>query len=364
MKVETVIKIIVSIFAGLLIIGIIGILIMYSSGIKAYDENSKEMVQIEVPSGSTYYSIASILSENKLIRSKLVYKMYLKLNPPKSELKAGFYELSPNMDLPTIVSILSGGGEPSNPNEITITFKEGLNMRAIASLIAEKTNNTEEDVFNLLEDKKYLQEIIDEYWFIDESILNKDIYYPLEGYLFPNTYNFKNKDVTVKEIFKVMLDEMDKQLDPYKEGIANSDYSIHELLTLASIVELEAKSADDRKEVAGVFYNRIDINMSLGSDVTTYYAAKLDMGERDLLQSELDDINAYNTRPISVGGKLPVGPICNPSISAIEAAIYPKTTTNYYFVADKNGKVYFTKTNAEHENKIKELQEAGLWFTY
>lgn len=359
-----VVKILIGILVSLIIIAVMGAMLIYSNGIKPYDKNNKEMIQVEILAGSTYYSIGDILYNNKLIKSKLIYKVYLKLHTPSVELKAGIYELSQSMSLEEIIATLEKGGVSVNPDEITITFKEGLNMRAIAKVIVENTNNTEDDVFNLLKDKDYLNELIEEYWFIDKSILDEEIFYPLEGYLFPNTYNFKNKDVTVEEIFKVMLDEMEKQLEPYKEDIEKSKYSVHEILTMASIVELEALNKADRKTVAGVFYNRLKANMSLGSDVTTYYASGVDMGDRDLYVSELQAVNAYNTRPQAMAGKLPVGAICNPSISSIEAAINPTKTSYLYFVADKNGKVYYTKSNAEHEQKVAELKAKGLWYEY
>lgn len=323
--------------------------------------NSNKEIYFEVEQGSNYYSISDELYEKGLIKSEQFYKVYLKLNPPKVELKAGEYILKPNMGVTGIIDTFSG---KALSHDISITFKEGKNMRDIAKIIAANTNNKEEDVFNLLKDQEYLKSLINEYWFIDESILNKDIYYSLEGYLFPNTYNFKSKDVTVKEIFKVLLDETNKQLTPLKDSIIKSKYSAHELITLASIVELEALNANDRKLVASVFYNRIKINMSLGSDVTTYYAAKINMGDRDLTRAELDDINAYNTRPISRGGKLPVGPICNPSLSSLKAVINPVNSDYYFFVADKNGKVYFTRNNTEHNQTIAKLKKEGLWYTY
>ena len=104
--------------------------------------------------------------------------------------------------------------------------------------------------------------------------------------------------------------------------------------------------------------------MSLGSDVTTYYAVKIDMGDRDLYQTELDTYNPYNTRGPKMEGKLPIGPICSSSQSAIEAAIYPTNTDYYYFVADKNGKVHFTSTFNEHKKTISDLKENNLWFIY
>jgi UPF0755 protein len=364
MKAVTVIKISFAIVVVLLICAVIAIFSLYNTSLKAYDINDKTTFEIEIPAGSTYYSISDLLYDKQLIKSKTIYKVYLKLNPPTKELKAGFYTVSRSMDLKTIISVLEAGGNSVNPDEIKITFREGLNMRGIAKVIAENTNNTEKDVFNLLKDSDYINGLISKYWFITDEIKDDEIFYPLEGYLFPNTYNFINKDVTVEEIFEVMLNEMDKQLTPLKEELEKSEYTVHEILTLASIIELEALNTSDRKNVSGVFYNRLNSNMSLGSDVTTYYAVGIDMGDRDLYKAEIEAVNAYNTRPGAMAGKLPVGAICNPSLSSIEAAIKPNKTSYMYFVADKNGKVYFTKTLAEHNQIIQKLKAEGLWFTY
>ena len=157
---------------------------------------------------------------------------------------------------------------------------------------------------------------------------------------------------------------MEKVLEEYKEKIDASDLNVHEILTLASIVEMESVHTEDRKDVASVVYNRLDRNMAIQSDVTTYYAFKVDMGERDLYQKELDTYNPYNTRGPNMEGKLPVGPISSVSKSSIEAAINPNKTDYLFFVADKNGKVYFSKTSSEHNQIISELRTKGLWFEY
>ena len=161
-----------------------------------------------------------------------------------------------------------------------------------------------------------------------------------------------------------MLDKMEEVLDPFKEEIENSNYTVHELLTLASVVETEGMNDNDRKDVASVFYNRLKNNISLGSDVTTYYSVKANMGDRDLYLSEINAKNPYNTRGPGMEGKLPVGPICSIGKASIEAAIEPNTTDYLFFVADKNGKLYFTKTNAEHEQIIEKLQSEGMWYEY
>jgi conserved hypothetical protein, YceG family len=355
--------IILGVIVALIITTIIVVVNMYDSGLKPVSSESK-VVEIEVPNGSTYYSLADALYEKELIKSILIYKVYLKLNPPAEGLTAGTYSLNKNMGVKLIIESLSKGGKSSNPDQISITFKEGLNIPAITKVIVANTNNKEEDVYNLLKNKEYLNELITKYWFIDKSILNDKLYYSLEGYLYPDTYNFKNKDVTVKEIFEVMLNEMEKKLVDYKEDIMKSNYTFHEILTLASIVELEAVSDSDRKGVAAVFFNRLARKEQLGSDVTTYYGSRVNMADRDLYRTEIDDQNAYNTRPASMAGKLPVGPICNTSKSSIEAVLYPDDNIFYYFVSDNKGKVYFTKTYYDHQVVIADLKKKGLWERY
>jgi UPF0755 protein len=127
---------------------------------------------------------------------------------------------------------------------------------------------------------------------------------------------------------------------------------------------MESMNDEGRKDVSSVIYNRLNQGMAIQSDVTTYYAFKVDMGERDLYQKELDKYNPYNTRGPNMEGKLPIGPISSVSKTSIEAAIEPNNTDYLFFVADKSGKVYFSKTVAEHNQIIRELKTKGLWFEY
>lgn len=309
----------------------------------------------------TIESIGITLKNNNLIRNVNIFKIYTRLTN-RTNLKAGIYNFAENMGVEEIVSLLEKGSI-INPDEIAITFKEGINVRKVASLISENTNNSYDDVLVLMEDEEYIDSLIDKYWFLTDDIKNKYIYYPLEGYLFPNTYRFINKDVTVNQIFEKMLDETDKQLSEYKDKINNSALSIHELITLSSIVELEGATANDRRGVAGVFYNRLNSKSypTLGSDATTYYASKIDDWTVSLTYKELDDCtNKYNTRCSSNTG-LPVGPICNPSIESTVATLDPEDNDYYYFVADCDGKVYLTKTSAEHNNIINKLRRENNW---
>lgn len=348
---------------GLIIVGIliVGIVIMYVSMFTKVSSSDAE-IEVEIPLGTGSSGIAEILKEKDVIKSKLGFKIYIKINGI-DDFQAGSYKLRQNMSLKEIANSLQSG-IIYDDNQITFTYLEGKNMRWLAEKIAKTTNNTEEYVYKMLKDEDYINSLIEKYWFITEEIKNEDIYYTLEGYLFPDTYALQNKDVTVEEIFEKMLDKMEEVLEEYKEEIEESDLNVHEILTLASIVEMESVHTEDRKDVASVVYNRLNRNMAIQSDVTTYYAFQIDMGERDLYQKELDTYNPYNTRGPNMEGKLPVGPISSVSKSSIEAAINPNQTDYLFFVADKNGKVYFSKTSSEHDRIISELRTKGLWFEY
>ncbi len=321
--------------------------------------NDETIKKIVVEKGSID-SIAVTLQKHNLIRSKIAFKLYVRLHR-KTNLMAATYNLSEDMGTRKIIEILSKGKKANN--DIKITFKEGLNIRDITKIIVKKTSNTEEDVYNLLKNENYLNKIINKYWFLSEIIKDENIYYSLEGYLYPNTYNLASKDSSVEEIFDLMLDETNRQLSKYKDTIEKNSLSIHEIITLASIVELEGTTVEERRKIAKVFMNRLNNNMNLGSDVTTYYGAKINMGERDLYSTEVTNCNNYNTR-CATFKKLPISAICNSSIEAIEAVLNPDDNDYYYFVADKNKKIYFSKTQSEHNNTINQLKKSGLWYEY
>ncbi len=333
---------------------------LFNYNLTAIDKNDNSKIMVIIPSGASVKQIGNMLEEQGLIRNANFFYFYCKIYDVDT-LKATTYELSKNMDLKKIIDVLEKGNS-YNPDEISITFNEGITMRRVASIIAKRTNNNEDDVFALLKDESYLDELIANYWFITDAIKNPDIYYSLEGYLYPNTYNFKNKDVTVRDIFKTMLDETEKVLAKYETQINSSSYNVHEILTLASMVEQEAPKVDYRNKIASVFLNRLKTKMSLGSDVTAYYGSKIDMdGSTRLTTAQLNDVNPYNTRVSSMAGKLPVGPISNVSETSIKAVLEPIETDFYYFVADKNGLMYFMKTYSEHLAQINKLKKDGLW---
>lgn len=331
----------------------------YNSSLKATPGTEEEVVRININTGTSSKSVVDILYNAGLLKNKYVGYAYVKLHNVNN-LQAGNYEVNKSMTFEEILNKMIAG-EVEN-DSISVTFVEGKRLTYFVSQISKNFPYTEEEILNKLEDKEYLTTLIDKYWFLTDEILNDKLYYALEGYLYPSTYYF-NTDASIEEIIDKLLTQTGKELAKYQDEIEKSSYSVHELLTMASIVELEAVTPEDRRGVAGVFYNRLSNNQSLGSDVTTYYAAKIEMGDRELYQYEIDDINDYNTRPLAKKG-LPVGPICNPTATSIAAAIEPQNSNYLFFVADKNRKLYFSATNYEHESTIATLKEQGLWYEY
>ncbi len=264
---------------------------------------SSEEVSFDIEMGSGTEKIASVLKEKGLIKDEFAFKLYVKLNNV-SNFKAGKYTIKKSMGVPEIVESLQNG--ILFKDSYNVTFVEGKTFWYISKTIAENTNNTEQDVYDLVKDETYLNKIISKYWFITDDIKNKNIYYPLEGYLFPETYSFEEKDITVEEIFDIMLDQMAKVLNKHKTDIQSSGHSVHDILSMASIIENEAMHDKDRKDVASVLYNRLSAKMSLGCDVTTYYGCKIELGSRDLYKNEINTYNPYNTRGPNMEGKLPV----------------------------------------------------------
>ena len=333
-------------------------ILLYVNYISPVSKTSNPKI-IEIKKGSTSRDIGNLLYKNKLIKNTKFFLLYIKFNNI-NDLKAGTYKLDSNMTLKNILKQIQNG-DIYQDNTIRITFREGINYREFAKIVEKNTNNSYDDMLNLLKDKDYLNSLIEDYWFITDAILNEKIYYPLEGYLFPDTYEFKSMDVKGTEIIKKLLDQMDKVLTPYKNKIEIDKYNVHELLTLASIAEKEVNNKtneDDRKKVISVFVNRLNKKMALGSDITTRYGIKLD-DSRPLKKSEYADNNPYNTRVNTNVGFIP-SPICMISKDSIEASIERVDTNYLYFISNiKTGETFFFETSKGFENKKQELSKVN-----
>ncbi len=357
-KLKTPVKIILGLILFIFVL-IVSFIFIYKLNLSSVSNKSNnELVEFKIEKGDSIDKIINSLKENKIIRNTAFTKLYIKLNNINN-LQAGTYELDNSNNTSTIINKLNKG-LVINKDEIKITFQEGKTIRGIAKIIESNTNNKEEDVFNLLKDNSYIDSLIEEYWFINEDIKNENLLFPLEGYLAMNTYIYKDKDVTVKEIFKKMLDYMDIILSKYKTQIESSSYSIHEILTLSSIVQSEGINFETMSTIAGVFYNRLEKNMPFQSCATNCYPRGIEPCTPNKVDTDYE--SPYNTYLSTLSGKLPIGPISSFGEDAIKATLNPNENEYLFFLADKNGKTYFNKTNKEHENTISELISKGKWF--
>lgn len=339
-------------------------LIIYRNNLKPVDSKNPKQVNVQISEGASGKSIAKKLKDAGVIRNENAFRRFAKSSFPK--FKAGTYLITTDKSADDIVKMMVNG--EVSKNIVNIQLIEGKTFKDLAKIISEKLGIPEDEVIKKGRDKEYLKTLISNYWFLTDEILDDNIYYPLEGYLFPDTYTFDKSNCSVEIVFKEMLKETEKKLKQYNDFKGTKNLGIHQVLTLASVVEKETLPKSDRDLVATIFMNRLSKKMNLGSDVTTYYANNVEMGKRDLRVSEINKKNPYNTRGPNMEGKLPIGPICMPSeesiIAAIDMATAYKPTSDLFFVSDKNGKIYSSSTNKEHEEIIAKLRKEGLWYEF
>ncbi|SHH16611.1 endolytic transglycosylase MltG [Clostridium grantii] len=285
-----------------------------------------DSVTINVSLGMTFYSLLDTLVEDNIVKDKNLIKLAIKYNELPTEIKAGQYTLDSTLSLEQLLKELQTG--TISNNTIKVTIPEGYDIETIATLLEGK---------GIVSSQTFLNACL-EYKIPDSLVMNENdnVKYKIEGYLFPDTYNFEkhtSPDVIINKMinrFMAVLTELEKD---YGKKIANLD----EIVTMASIVEKEARVAEDRPIIASVFNNRIEKGQMLQSCATVIYA----LGEykEKLLLTDLEVNSPYNSYK-NLG--LPPGPICNPGKASLIAALYPADTDYIYFVAKGDGSHYFS----------------------
>ena len=318
----------------------------YTLGLMPVDPDSEEKVVVEIPNGSGSSAIVEILDEAGLVKNKTCAKINSRIGGYNS-LQANTYIFSPSMSFNEIMTVINTGDFEYISKE-SIEVKDGARLQQVAEAVSEQLPYTTEEILEKWSDKKYLNQLIERYWFLTDEILDKDVMYPLEGYLYADTYFVTTDNSTIEGFTEMCLDRMDEELSNRRPEIEASGFTVHQLLTLTSIVTKEA-TADDQAGVAGVFMNRLDKGMSLGSDVTVCYIFQED--RVDLKVSQLESTNPYNTRKFA---GLPQGPICQVVGSAIDATLNYEKHDYLFFIADEQGIVRYSTDEAGHESNIDE----------
>jgi UPF0755 protein len=300
-----------------------------------------EPVTVEIPAGAPTRAVAQLLFNHRLVKEPVVFGYYARYRHLDGQLKPGEYQFSAGMTPGLILDKLSRGDVVVH----RFTVPEGLTVAQIADLLAAK-HLVDRDRFLAAAASSHLA---DAYLPPDQQLRQ-----PLEGYLFPATYEYA-RGLTEQEFLQMMFARFEQAWTPEMKARATELHlSVHEVVTMASIVEREAKVPAERAKIAGVYYNRLRIGMKLDADPAVRYAVDKPSGE-PLLYKDLEVDSPYNSY---MHPGLPPGPIAVPGEAALRAALWPETHDYWYFVAkaDGSGEHYFANTLAEQQQNIDKYQ--------
>ncbi|HFI0782275.1 TPA: endolytic transglycosylase MltG [Streptococcus suis] len=342
------------------------------SSLEPVNTEATKTIQVEIPEGSSTKEIANILFENDLIKNATVFNYYSKIKS-YNNYQSGFYNLSQSMSVDDLAKALQESGTPTAQEEPAgkVLIVEGYTFTQIANSVTlnaktddktDKTPFTSEEFLATVTNQEFIDRMVATYPNLFASLPAADsgAIYRLEGYLFPAVYDYYD-DTTIEDLVEQMISTTDARLQPYYEAIANKNLTVNEVLTLASLVEKEGSTDEDRRNIASVFFNRLNAEMPLQSNIAILYAQGK-LGEETTL-AEDTNIDTSIESPYNIywrAGLMP-GPVDSPSLAAIDAVINANTTDYLYFVADvTTGTIYFANTIEEHDQNVATYVNAHL----
>ena len=320
----------------LLLIIVIALTSMFISTINKPLKISDSQV-VDVKEGDSFYSIINSLSNENKIKSPFIIKIYAKLTGLDLEVVPGSHTLDKGMSVKDIAKTLK---DTNNANEITLTIPEGFNIEDIAARVEEKGICSKDEFLNAVKSYPLPSYVKD----------NSDKRYNLEGFLFPDTYNFEN-GVEPQYIIKTMIKRFEEVWNEITQGLDIKEDNIENIINVASIIEKEARVDEDRPLIASVIYNRLKQNMPLQIDATVIYAHGYYI--ENVRNRHLAIESKYNTY---LHKGLPVGPICNPGAPSIKAALHPSDTNYLFYLLASDDEHYFTDN---YDDFLKKKQELG-----
>ncbi|HEM3697512.1 endolytic transglycosylase MltG [Streptococcus suis] len=369
---KRIVSVIMSIIVvAVLVTGLTGYMWVKSS-LEPVNTKATEAIQVEIPEGSSTLEIGKILVDNKLIKNATIFNYYSKIKS-YNNFQSGFYNLKQNMSVDDIAKALQESGTPTAQKEAAgkILIVEGYTLTQIAQAITDNTKTedkndktpfTTEQFMATVTNQDFINRMVATYPKLFASLPAADsgVIYQLEGYLFPAVYEYSD-ETTIEELVEQMIAAMDNRLQPYYETLAAKNLTVNEVLTLASLVEKEGSTDEDRRNIASVFFNRLNAAMPLQSNIAILYAQGKLGQETTLAEDAAIDTSIESPYNIYWTPGLMPGPVDSPSLSAIEAVINANTTDYLYFVADvTTGNVYFTNNIDEHNQNVAKYVNAHL----
>ncbi len=307
----------------LIVLAVVAIVSIGMFLLQAPDHSNQQLARFVVNKGESVTSIGAKLQEQGLIKNKLAFRLYYKVYQDQYQIQAGSFELSPAMDVKTILQTLGEGTD-----DLWVTLPEGLRREEMAASLA---------AYPLL--------YFDEAEFLTQTIA-------LEGQLFPDTY-LVPKEITTQALVKLMNNTFEKRIAPFEKEFDQSQYSFIEILTMASLIEREGRTLEEMKAISGILWKRLELGMALQVDATLQYAKGYDevtggWWTTPLAQDKTID-SRYNTY---LNPGLPPNPICNPGLNAIEAAVRPTVTDNLFYLHDNQGQIHFAQNLDQHNQNV------------
>ena len=307
------------------------------------DTAQTELVAFEIEQGASVKDVSKALEEEGIIRNSKLFNFYLKFKNV-SGFKSGLYHVSKSMTLDEIIAELSGQGKDKDQNATKVLIREGEQLTEIAKEVEKSTKYSAEDFMAKVQDEEFLRNLVQKFpKLLTQSFNGYQVKYVLEGYLFPATYDM-NDSKTLQMLITEMVAKTDEVMSKYYDKILASDYTLQEIMAMASLIEKEGSKLEDRKKISSVFHNRIKENMKLQTDVSVQYA----LGEHKEALS-LEDLEVDSPYNLYQNYGVGPGPYNSPSEDAIVAAMEPEKTDYLYFLADIHTKeIYYAKTYEEH----------------
>lgn len=305
------------------------------------DKNDKQEISFVIKSGTSAKQVAQSLKDDNLIKDVNIFYGYIRITGEDKNITAGRFMLNKSMNIPKIIGVIT----VAVASESTVTIQEGLTIRDIDDKLSAQ------GLINNGEFEKAVKNFndYDSYPFIDKETVSS-LEFPLEGYLYPDTYFVNGIEFDPNELITKMLNNFEAKFEEIQPLFDKQDRSLHDIITMASILQKEVRTPQDYNIVSGILWKRLDNGWHLGADATILYAT----GKETIDVADLEVDSPYNTR-LHVG--MPPGPISNPDIEHIKAAITPEESDYWYYLTTLDtGEVIYAKTNDEHNiNKATHL---------
>lgn len=307
----------------------------YARGLKPVDPASQDRQTLNIESGLTVKEIAALLHEKGIIRSPSVFTIYVRLSGKTASLQAGKFVLRPSMGVSEIATVLQSG----KADEAVITIPEGYTVSQIDALMAEKGFSASGEILRCAQECDFSS-----FDFLPHAGGLAERGGKLEGYLYPDTYFVAKNDFHPKFFLERLLGTFRaKVVESYSEDIGASGRSLHEIVTMASLIEEETLADAERPLVSGILWKRYDDGRGLGVDATVRYI--LHKPTEEITVADLNVNSPYNTRKFR---GLPPGPIANPGAGSIVAALHPQESPYWYYLHGSDGTIHYAETNEEH----------------